>query len=108
MKALAVGLIMCGAGSALADAGNPYFHAIYCKAVWSGLSADERARVAGSDAAIEAISNVLQGYVGSGTKTARTIEADVADLKAYSRVEAHRLKDWRACVAYYAPDAAAD
>lgn len=108
MRVLAVGLIVCGVGNALADAGNPYFHAIYCKAVWSELSADERARVAGSDAAIAAISNVLQGYIGSGAKTARAIEADVADLKAYSKVEAHHLKDWRACVAYYAPDAAAD
>lgn len=107
MRRFAVMLIACGAGGAWggdAEAGDvdPYFHAIHCKAVWGELTNGERTSVPGTDAAIAAVDRVLQGYVVSGAKTDHTIDTDIADLKAYSGFEAHHLKDWRDCVAFYA------
>lgn len=102
MKWLVASLIAF-AGVSWADDENPYFHAIHCKAVWSDLSNEERARVPGTNAAIAAIEKVLQGYVASGAKTARAIDADIGDLKAYSDLQAHHVKAWRTCVDDYAP-----
>jgi hypothetical protein len=104
MTRLLVGLLLGLAVSASwAEDANPYFHAIHCKAVWSELTEAEKARVAGTDAALAAINKVLDGYIASHQKSARDIDTDVSDLKAYSNFEAHHLKDWKECVAFYAP-----
>jgi hypothetical protein len=95
-------LIGTSASLAVADDANPYFHAIHCKAEWSELTPGERSRVPGSGEAIAAIDKVLAGYVSSGEKTSKAIEADIADFKAYSNFEAHHLKDWKTCVDFYA------
>jgi hypothetical protein len=95
--------VALGAGLAHADEPHPYFHAIYCKAVWASLSDSGRARVARSSVAIAAIEKVLGGYVGSGEKTTRDIESDTNDLKVYANFEGNHLKDWRDCVRFYAP-----
>ena len=95
--------VLFGADMAQGDQANPYFHAIYCKAVWTSLSEADRASVAASDAAIAAIEKVLAGYVGSGAKTVREVEADMGDLKAYSNFDGGHLKDWKDCVRFYAP-----
>jgi hypothetical protein len=105
MKRWLVLLIATSTSLALAEDANPYFHAIHCKAEWSELTPDERARVPGTGEAIAAINKVLAGYVDSGQKTAKAIDADIADFKAYSSFEAHHLNDWKACVSYYAPGA---
>jgi hypothetical protein len=99
---LVLALIWLTASGAFA-AEDPYFHAIYCKAVWSELTDVEKARVPGTGRAIAAIDAVLNTYVASRAKTARDIDSDISDLKAYSNFEAHHVKDWRACVAFYAP-----
>lgn len=100
---LAIVPIVSLASVALADQANPYFHAIYCKAVWRSLSDEAKARHAGSSAALAAIEKVLDGYVVSGAKTVRDIEADMSDLKAYSSFDGGHLKDWKGCVHFYAP-----
>ena len=105
MKGLIAVLTLAAAPLAWADDVNPYFRAIHCKAVWSELTAREKARVPGSDAAIAAIDKELRAFIASGAKTARVIEADTSDFKAYSNFEPHQMKAWRECVAYYAPAA---
>jgi hypothetical protein len=96
-------LIGLSASLAWAGEANPYFHAIHCKAVWSELTDAEKARVVDSDRAIAAINKELDRYVASQAKTVRDIDTDIADFKAYSKFEAHHLKDWRDCVQFYAP-----
>ena len=99
----AIALIVLSASLARADQADPYFHAIYCKAVWGALAEEEKGRIAGSSAALAAIQKILDGYVGSGAKSPRAIEADIGDLKAYSNFGGDHFKDWKGCVRFYAP-----
>lgn len=106
MKGLVAAVIVMAAPLAWAVAGeaDPYFRAIHCKAVWSELTPEEKASVPGTDAAIAAIDKKLKGFVAAGVKTARAIDIDISDFKAYSNFEAHQMKAWRDCVAFYAAD----
>src|ERR1700674_3824011 len=67
----AIVLIVLNASVARADQADPYFHAIYCKAVWGALTEEQKGSVGGSSAALAAIQKILDGYVGSGAKSPR-------------------------------------